>query len=325
MIQPPELKLHLPMHVGDGMAATTTQVWQVLLAAYHEDLGMVRRLGAECRGLLYAQYNYAPPIHFAVRQGHTELVRYLLAEGAHDPAYRLYPFRESLQTVAGDRGFEEIGLLLDAYEASGGAGFRGDNGQIDYGRTDVEKQFERAVGENKVSEVRRILEEHPEFALDNTFFWSEGVLTIPIKKGYYEMAELLMGYGAKVPSLLKWTQFYYFETYAHAEWIMARGMDPNVMSWQRVSLLHDMAQKGYLDKAELLLRYGAKMDVIDEAYESTPLGLAARWGQTEMVRFLLDRGADHELAGADWARPMAWAERKGHGEVVELLRSVGAR
>lgn len=142
---------------------------------------------------------------------------------------------------------------------------------------------------------------------------------MPVKKGYFEMAELLMRHGASVPALLKWAQFYYFETYAHAEWIMARGMDANVKSWQHVTLLHDMAQKGYLDKAELLLRYGAKTDVIDEAYQSTPLGLAARWGQTEMVRLLLERGADRELAGADWARPMAWAKSRGYGDIVRLL------
>ena len=67
-------------------------------------------------------------------------------------------------------------------------------------------------------------------------------------------------------------------------------MDPNTMSWQHVTLLHDMAQKGFIDKAELLIKHGADLVQIDEAYQSTPLGLAARWGNLEMVIFLLDSG-----------------------------------
>jgi len=308
------------MKVGDGMISTTTQVWQMLQAVCGGHLDMVQRLSVECPGLLYAQYNYAPPIHFAVREGHSHLVRFLLEQGAHDPDYKFYPFHESLQIVARDRGLEQIADLLDEYCRCGQVRYRGDNGEIDYGRTPEEKEFERAVNRNELEKVRHLLAEHPSFALDNSFFFSEGILTRPVKDGYFEMAELLISFGARVPELLKWAQFYYFETYAHAEWIMAHGMDANVMSWQKVTLLHDMAQKGYLDKAELLLRNGARIDPIDEAYQSTPLGLAARWGRTEMVRFLLEKGADPGLAGATWATPLVWAERGGHSAVAALLK-----
>ncbi|MBS1661330.1 MAG: ankyrin repeat domain-containing protein [Bacteroidetes bacterium] len=319
MIQPPELKLYLPMTVGGDQVATTTQVWRVLRAAYRGDLEEVKSLGAECQGLLYAQYNYAPPIHFAVRQGHVELVKYLLKEGAHDPDYRIYPFLDSLQTVAGDRGFEEIESLLDEYARCGRVRFRKDNGRIDYGRTAVQTAFEKAVDQNWIEEARSILNDHPEFALDNTYFWSEGILTMPVKDGYFEMAELLLRYGATVPDILKWAQFYYFETYENAVFIMERGMNPNVMNWQRVRLLHDMAQKGAIDKAELLWRDGAEIDPVDDAFQSTPLGLAARWGQVEMVKFLLERGADPFVSGAEWSLPIAWARSKGHVEVVKIL------
>lgn len=76
----------------------------------------------------------------------------------------------------------------------------------------------------------------------------------------------------------------WIERYDAAAYLMEKGMNPNVMSWQRVTLLHDMAQKGLMDKAALLIRYGA-INVVDEAYQSTPLGLAARWGQREMVDY----------------------------------------
>src|SRR3982751_6458165 len=98
MIRPKELKLHLPMEVGNGVISTTTKVWEILLASYNGDLNKVKELADECHEIIYAQYNYAPPIHFAIREGHVELTKYLLAHGAHDPDYRFYPFNESLQT-----------------------------------------------------------------------------------------------------------------------------------------------------------------------------------------------------------------------------------
>jgi uncharacterized protein len=326
MIQPKELKLHLPMEVGNGVISTTTKVWEILLASYDGNLDKVTRLVDECPELIYAQYNYAPPIHFAVREGHIELVKYLLSYGAHDTNYQFYPFQESLQTVANDRSYAEIENLLDEYAANLSMHkFKGDNGRIFYNRSVLENEFEKAVDENDLNKTKQILKDHPEFALDETYFWSEGILTMPVKKHHREMIELLMSYGARVPAILKWTQFYYFERFDAAEFMMQKGMNPNVMSWQRVTILHDMAQKGFIDKAELLIKYGADLNLIDDAYQSTPLGLASRWGQTEMVKYLLSAGTDKTKAGAEWATPLAWAKKKGHFEIEEILKKSAAK
>ena len=98
-------------------------------------------------------------------------------------------------------------------------------------------------------------------------------------------------------------------------------MNPNTMSWQHVTILHDMAQKGFIDKAELLIKHKADLNPIDEAYQSTPLGLAARWGQIEMVEYLLKQGSDPSQSGAPWSTPLAWAKRKGHTEIENILQS----
>ncbi len=320
MIQPHELKLDLPVKLANGAMSTTTKVWQILSASRDGDIDSVEQLGNECPELLYAQYNYAPPIQFAVREGHVDLVRFLLSNEAHDPEYRFYPFQESLQEVAADRGFDEIVSMLDEYQAaSKGRKFRGDNGEIMYDRSEMELEFQRVVDEQDIVRTEQILKEHPEFALDETYFWSEGILLFAAKENNRAMVDLLMSYGAKVPSILKWAQFYYFERLDGATYMMEKGMNPNTMSWQHVTLLHDMAQKGFVDKAELLLKHGAAIDAIGEAYRSTPLGLAARWGNVEMVEFLLNNGADPNKSGAEWSTPLAWAKSKGFLEVVEIL------
>ncbi len=148
---------------------------------------------------------------------------------------------------------------------------------------------------------------------------------MPTKENQREMMDLLIGFGAKVPKVLKWAQFYYFERLDSATYMMEKGMDPNTMSWQHVSILHDMAQKNQLEKAKLLIDFGAKIDVIDEAYQSTPLGLAVRWGHAEMTKFLIQQGADVNLSGASWSTPLAWARKKGHLELEEQLINFGAK
>lgn len=326
MIQPNELKLHLSMDVAAGVISTTSKVWEILLASNKGDLNKVKAYVNECPELIYAQYNYTPPIYFAVREGHIELMKYLLERGAHDPGYRFYPFQESLQTVANDRGYSEIEDLLNEYGSDPSRHkFRGDNGRIVYNRTPLQNEFEQAVDKNEIDRVKQILKVHPEFALDETYFWGEGILLFAAKENNREMIDLLMSYGAKVSGILKWAQFYYFERLDGATYMMEKGMNPNTMSWQHVSLLHDMAQKGFMDKAELLIKYGADVNLLDEAYQSTPLGLAARWGHHEMVKYLLEQGADPNKAGASWSTPLAWAKKKGFAGIEEMLIKAGAK
>jgi ankyrin repeat protein len=52
--------------------------------------------------------------------------------------------------------------------------------------------------------------------------------------------------------------------------------------------------------------------------------MAARWGHEEMVVYLLKQGADPNKAAAPWARPLAWARKKGHKQVEEILLKAGA-
>src|SRR6266498_2555788 len=146
MIQPNELKLNLPVELSNGVVSTTAKVWDILVASKNGDLVTVKKLVAECPELIYAQYNYTPPIHFAVREGHKDLVKYLLDNGAHDPGYRTYPFQDDLQTIAKDRGYNEIASLVEEYANDPQRQkYKGDNGEILYNRTPLQLEFQEAV------------------------------------------------------------------------------------------------------------------------------------------------------------------------------------
>lgn len=314
------------MELSNSVVSATTKVWDILVASKNGDLDKVKKMVDECPELIYAQYNYTPPIHFAVREGHTDLVKYLLDNGAHNPDYKIYPFLDSLQTIANDRNFSEIETLLNEYATDTiKHKFKGDNGKIFYNRTGLQNDFEKAVYEGDLEKTEEILRQHQEYTKDETYFWGEGILTFAAKENNRLMIDLLASYGAKVPYILKWSQFYYFEDNDGAAYIMEKGMNPNTMSWHHVTILHDMAQKGNLYKAELLIKYGADINPIDEEYKSTPLGMAARWGHLEMVQYLLKQGADPDKTGASWATPLAWAKKKGHIEIEEALTKARAK
>ncbi|MGB8191767.1 MAG: ankyrin repeat domain-containing protein [Chitinophagaceae bacterium] len=310
----------LPMDIPNGVRSTTTKVWETLVASRDGNLDKLKALLEECLELAYAQYNYTPPIHFAVREGHVELVQSLLKLGALDPTYKTYPFGDTLLTIAEDRGHTQIAGYLQKYLADPSlVKFKGDNGEIYYNKPEAQVEFEKIVDKNELSKAEEIVKEYPEFLHDPTSFWGEGILMMPAKDGDMKLVELLMQHGAKVPDVSKWGRFYYFKHYEIAAFLMENGMNPNHKTWHHVTLLHDMAQEGDIEKAKLLLKHGADINSIEEEYQSTPLGLAARWGNTEMVKFLLAQGADPEKSGASWATPLAWAKKKGHAEIEALL------
>ena len=64
----------------------------------------------------------------------------------------------------------------------------------------------------------------------------------------------------------------------------------------------------------------------DEDIRSTPLGWAAKFNQVAMVELLLKCGAKPNLLDdPPWATPLAWATRRGHARIAALLTQHGAR
>ena len=88
--------------------------------------------------------------------------------------------------------------------------------------------------------------------------------------------------------------------------------------------LHFAAQKGYVEIVRLLLEAGANADVAD-LFMKTSLHVAAERGHVEIVELLLQAGADQDIANSSGkTTSLHWAAKKGHVEVVRLLLKAGA-
>ena len=536
-IRPLELRSTRVITLPDGGSAPADTVWSMYLAAHAGDLDQVKALVARHSGLTRHEHNYTPPLHFAVREGHTRLVRFLVDRSGIDPSYRSYPFQDTLLMIAEDRGHSavaavlrehlgsrfdlkddltaileaaqkgdlagvereldrdpslargsnDIGMtplhaaansghhtvvraLLDAgapVDAIMGDGYRpvhnalmprgrsrpapeathavadaliahgaqytivvallrgdrhfaidalardaslanfedtchrrpisiaADQGDLEmvrvllqhgadpnlpeegaprghalwtavyhrrremarvlvehgadpnamvessgtpvgHARKDPEllavlrahggrdepsdrERLEQLITDGDVAGADRWLTAHPSLVSDDAAFWTEGLLAGPANAGDHAMLEMLIRHGARVPNVTKWGRSYYFKHTDTAAFLLQHGMDPNHMNWHYTTLLHHVASDGDIPKARLLLDHGATIDAIDEEYRSTPLGMAARWGRKDMVAFLVERGADPNIAGDPWAAPLAWARKKGHRDVESVL------
>ncbi|XP_053073827.1 ankyrin repeat and SOCS box protein 10 isoform X3 [Acinonyx jubatus] len=73
--------------------------------------------------------------------------------------------------------------------------------------------------------------------------------------------------------------------------LLVAGADPNIPDQDGKLPLHLCRGAGTLECAELLLRFGAKVDGRSEEEEETPLHVAARLGHVELAELLLRRGA----------------------------------
>src|SRR5215471_7954773 len=121
-------------------------VWEVITAANSGDIASIRRLLDRDPSLCQKGYFYTPPIHFAVRQGHLEIVEMLLAAGA-DAEWNGY-YGSSLIDMARERGHDAVAALLE--------NARDSRGRTAPGQTREDHAIHAAAQAGDVDRVRQL-------------------------------------------------------------------------------------------------------------------------------------------------------------------------
>ncbi|MBL9173978.1 MAG: ankyrin repeat domain-containing protein [Verrucomicrobiales bacterium] len=325
MTQPEELKHDRPLKWSAG---TGTDVWALFCACIAGDLEAVKRLLAKDPSLARSHYSYRKPLYFAVRENRLAVVALLLE---HDPDPFGLAVNDSLIEITRDRGYAEMERLLEAKFAERfGASLRGE-------------PVAAAIREHDLTMLRALLDASPEL-LNAGDARSNQPIHWAVMTRQVDFVDELLRRGADLNA----------RRADGARPIHLTNGDYHFRGWRDVS--HDWPTKPG-DVYRHLVSRGANVDLgmacatgdlarVRELLDQdpslvnrvsdyagyylgsgAPLKNAAARGHLEVVRFLLERGADPNLPEegiAPEGHALHSAVVSGHVEIVRLLLEHGA-
>jgi ankyrin repeat protein len=325
MKRPRALTVAEPLPWSPGLG---TDVWEMFRASVAGDLDAVRRLLHKDPSLVRCHHAYRTPLYFAVRENRTAVVEELLQAGA-DPLS--LAVNDTLLDIARDRGYREMERLLEAALADRfGASPRGE-------------AVAAAIRARDLPAVRGLLDASPELLHAGDQGSSQPIHWAVMTRQLDVIDELLTrgadidaprADGARPIQLTNGDYHYrgWRDVPEHVTTTPRQVLDHLIQRGAQVDIstaasLGDLARVRALLAADPLLANRAVDYVSYYAASGTPLRNAAARGNLELVRLLLDHGADPNLREEGIApngHALYAAAAGGHHEVARLLLERGA-
>ena len=170
------------------------------------------------------------------------------------------------------------------------------------GMNPPDRKFELAIRDGNIEQVRKDIDVHGFDVNERLPSLREKAIHLATHRGHLDMVTLLLDKGAK---------------------INAKDVDdyrPIHHAADRMRLKDSLGKlEEKMDIAKLLIERGARIDLYSAGKNHTPLDLAAREGDLEMVELLVDNGAN-----VNKYKPLHHASKNGHLEIVTYLVEHGA-
>ena len=326
MTQPESMKTKTYVYGVDSLDGN--DAWALFEACAAGDLANVKELLAKDRRLVNAQYWYQFPIHVAVREGHADIVRLLLGQGA-DPGESRFTYNswDKLLLIAKERGHRRIESLLQR------AMKKKFNYTADF---DVLKD---SIIARDMRKIGAVLRKHPTLAHasdalgNNALHWSVITRHLDLIERFVDLGTPIDALRAdgQTPALLAVngaTDYWHRATRGrmHPSLRNAWVIVGNLLARGANYTISIAAAAGDQERIEELLKKEAGLAGRRDSARVTPLSYAAREGHLHIVRLLLERGADpntpEDLAPDGLALYQACC--RNHVEIAELLLKQGA-
>jgi len=103
------------------------------------------------------------------------------------------------------------------------------------------------------------------------------------------------------------------------DYLLTHGADVNTRTQHGESLLGVAAAAGQMEVARMLIARGARLDNRTDVTSETPLTEGAQMNHTDMVKLLLDHGADPGARDVLDRTALDWAHENGNARMASLL------
>ncbi|HZF41484.1 MAG TPA: sigma-70 family RNA polymerase sigma factor [Blastocatellia bacterium] len=321
MIRPEPLKKNDRLYWSPGIGA---DVWEMFCAAITGDLETVKRLLDKDPSLARSQYEYRTPLSFAVRENHLEVAAYLLEHGA------TFSFGNMLE-IARDRGYAEMQKLIEAALAR------------PHDTAPKGAAIAAAIRERDLAKARSLLDADPALTHAPDELTNQPIHWAVMTRQIDMIDELLSrgadidarrGDGARPIQLCNGDYNYRGWRDAPLDWptaphevlthLRARGAYVDICTAAHIGDLERVRE--LLDEDPSLANRPSDY-VTYYACSGTPLRNAAAGGHIEIIKLLLEHGADPNLPEehiAPRGHALHSAVCNGHIEIVKLLLEHGA-
>jgi RNA polymerase sigma factor (sigma-70 family) len=323
LIQPDALKRTERLFWSPGIGA---DVWEMFCACVSGDSATVKRLIGQDPALARCHYEYRTPLSFAVRENQVEIAAYLLEQGAEP-----FGVGGDLIQVARERGYAEMERLLTSrYNTMFGASTRGE-------------AIADAIRERDLARVRKLLDETPDLLRAGDRHSNQPIHWAAMTRQLDVMDELLArgadvnarrGDGARPLQLTNGDYHYRGWRDMPKDWpITPDDVYQHLVMRGAYVDIGMAAAKGDIARVRAVLAQDPTLANRVADYNSyyigsgAPLKNAAAGGHLEIVKLLLEHGADPNLPEegiAPRGHALHSAVCNGHYEIVELLLEHGA-